>query len=291
MPLTYAAHLNAALQWRLQVCGAEPNDVKPVGPRALAFVTRRAVNGVYLDITIALAAAGAAPHERRSAVRLAHNVVTASPDLWLWTTSPARAATSNLSCVSSGSKAVTAAGAPAATRSCGRREASASRDSGATWQVSGPIGIARALLRAMCLGGPRVSLTRWFGVTVACALVTSILVSCPKDKTDVAPVGLAGSQGRSRYVVTMEGPAVDLADFRALQKDQPDAVGAYVERKRTEMAAAQAQLDSAVSGVGGRVVGRWWMSGQATVELAPGGLATVRAARGVKGIEPDRPLQ
>ena len=160
-----------------------------------------------------------------------------------------------------------------------------------TRQVSGPIGIARALLRAMCLGGPRVRLPRWFGVTVACALVASALAGCPDDAAVVAPVGLAGSQGRSRYVVTMDGPAVDLADFRALQKDQPDAVAAYVERKRAETAAAQASLDSVVSGVGGRIVGRWWMTGQATVEIAPAGLATVRAAPGVKSIEPDHALQ
>ena len=134
-------------------------------------------------------------------------------------------------------------------------------------------------------------LPRWFGVTLSCALVVGALTGCPDDTVDAVPIGLTGSEGRSRYVVTMDVPAIDLSEYRALQKDQPDAVGAYVERKRGETAAMQSSLDVVVRGVGGRVVGRWWMTGQATIEIAPAGLATVRAAPGVKAIEPDRALQ
>lgn len=157
-------------------------------------------------------------------------------------------------------------------------------------QVSGPIAVARALLRAMYLGGLHVRLPRWVGLTLSCALWLGALTGCPEDAPVVA-VGLAGSEGRARYVVTMDTPVADLSEYRALQKDQPDAVAALVDRQRASTAAAQASLDVVVRGVGGRVVSRWWMSGQATIEIAPAALATVRAAPGVKNIAPDTALQ
>ncbi len=124
---------------------------------------------------------------------------------------------------------------------------------------------------------------------VVCAVVGG--AGCPESSGDVAAVALAGTEGRGRYIVTMDVPAVDLSGYRALQKDNPEAVAGWVARKREDLAAAQAELDGVVRGVGGRVVGRWWMTGQATIEVSPAGIASVRATKGVKLIEPDQPLQ
>jgi hypothetical protein len=126
-------------------------------------------------------------------------------------------------------------------------------------------------------------------VALVALCVIMPLAGCP-DETP-APTAVAGTQGRSRYVVTMSGTPVDLAEFRALQKDSPDAVAAYVAKKRAETAAAQAGLDMVVGGVGGQVLSRWWTSGQATIEVSPAAVATIRAAPGVAAVEPDKPLQ
>lgn len=122
-------------------------------------------------------------------------------------------------------------------------------------------------------------------------VVCAVGVGCPGTEADAPPVGLTGTAGRARYVVTMAAPPPDLAEFRALPKDQPGVVEGYVAKKRAETAAAQARLDAVVGGVGGVVVSRWWMTGQATIEIAPSGLATVRATEGVKSVEPDQALK
>ncbi|MDP2340378.1 MAG: hypothetical protein Q8O67_05430 [Deltaproteobacteria bacterium] len=133
---------------------------------------------------------------------------------------------------------------------------------------------------------------RWlviFGVLSALGIA---LAGCPGDGLDgvVAP-GVAGSEGRVRYVVTFEKGGPDLAEYRTLARDNPGGVARYVDGKRAEAALAQADLDTALGVVGGKVVERWWMSNQATIEIPPTGVATVRAVAGVKSVDPDQPLQ
>lgn len=128
---------------------------------------------------------------------------------------------------------------------------------------------------------------------LAVVCLTAVVVVCVgcDDPPPADVPGLAGSEGRQRYIVTMGLAATDLDAWRTLQRDKPDEVAAFVEARRAELAKAQAGLDQVVAGLGGRVVGRWWMSGQATIEISPAALATVRAIPGVTAVEPDRPLQ
>jgi hypothetical protein len=128
-------------------------------------------------------------------------------------------------------------------------------------------------------------------LAVVCFTAAVLTCSACDDPAAVETPGLAGSDGRQRYVVTMGSTGTDLETWRVLQRDKPEEVAAFVAAKRTELAKAQAGLDQVVAGLGGRVVGRWWMSGQATIEISPGALATVRAVPGVTAVEPDRPLQ
>ncbi len=118
------------------------------------------------------------------------------------------------------------------------------------------------------------------------------LMACTDDGLgELQPRTLAGTEGRTRYLVTFEKSGPDLGPYRAIPKDNAAELLLYVENKRTETALGQAQLDAALSVVGGKVVERWWMSNQATIEVAATGLATLRAIEGVKSVDPDQPLQ
>lgn len=114
---------------------------------------------------------------------------------------------------------------------------------------------------------------------------------CPSDALTDAALGVAGTDGRSRYVVTLDAPPVDLSEYRALQKEKPDEVEAYVQRQLDACAAAQGGLDIVVKSFGGRVIHRWWTTNQATIEIPAKGVASVRATPGVKALEPDQALQ
>jgi len=90
LSLRSVARLDEHLRWRLTTCGADPHTVGPVDERARRFVVDRAVVDGCLVVTIDLLAAADALRQRDAAVRHGDDVVTASPDLWLWTTSPPR---------------------------------------------------------------------------------------------------------------------------------------------------------------------------------------------------------
>lgn len=121
------------------------------------------------------------------------------------------------------------------------------------------------------------------------ALLLCAVTGCPDDPP---PTGLPGTEGRARFVVSpTQPPVVDLEAWRALQRDNPTEAAAFVAAKRDELAAAQAGLDQVVTTYGGRVVSRWWMSGQVTIEIPGNAVANVRAAAGVASVEPDRLLE
>lgn len=123
-------------------------------------------------------------------------------------------------------------------------------------------------------------------VMLCCA---AMLTGCPEDPPVVE--GLKGTEGRNRYVVTMTAPAPDLDGYRAAAAASPDDAAAFVAKQRAALAAAQTSLDQVVAGLGGRVVNRWWMSGQATIEVSPAAIASIKALPGVTSVEPDRPLE
>ena len=117
----------------------------------------------------------------------------------------------------------------------------------------------------------------------------SVLTGCPEDPPVVE--GLKGTEGRSRYIVTMTAPPPDLDGYRAAQALSAEEGAAFVAKQRAASAAAQSGLDQLVAGLGGRVVSRWWMSGQATVEVSPAAVASIRALPEVTSVDPDRPLE
>jgi hypothetical protein len=128
-------------------------------------------------------------------------------------------------------------------------------------------------------------------VAVAAGLVVVVgLAACSEGTSDAdkAPV-VAGTAGRQRFVVTLAGATPDLGEYRKLLKENPADVPAYVEGRRAALVLPA--LDAALTGFNGRVVERWWMSGQLTVEIPPEGVASLRAVPGVSAIEPDAPLR
>ncbi len=135
-----------------------------------------------------------------------------------------------------------------------------------------------------------MQVVRCFGTALMCALLF-VVVGCSEDATDFTAPGLAGTENRVRYVVTLKGPAADLAGYRELLPTDAAAAAELATRKRRDAAAAHSKLDEAVRSVSGRVVNHWWMTNQATIEVAPSSLATVRAVEGVLRVDPDRALQ
>jgi hypothetical protein len=110
-------------------------------------------------------------------------------------------------------------------------------------------------------------------------------LACGGDKNGESRV--LGSEGRERWVVTFDGAAPDLAEYRKLLADDPSAVPAYVVKMRDRQAQAHPELEESLTALGGRVVDRWWMSNQVTIELPATGVASVQTVPGVKAMVPD----
>lgn len=122
------------------------------------------------------------------------------------------------------------------------------------------------------------------------ALLLALAVGCADDPLgDLKAPVVTGTAGRQRFVVTLAGAAPDLAEYRRLLREDPGRVAAYVDERRAAL--VRPDLEAAVAGEKGRVVQRWWMSGQLTVELEAEGVARVRALPGVTSVEPDVPLR
>lgn len=129
-------------------------------------------------------------------------------------------------------------------------------------------------------------------VAVCLCIPWMLGAGCSEDPLgDLSLPPIPGTEGRVRYVVTLDAPAPDLAEYRALLKENPGGVAAYVEKKRAEAAAAFVEVDAAVGTVGGRVVERWWMSNQSTIEIPATGVPTIRAVAKVKSVDADKPPQ
>lgn len=102
VPLQWSIDLAGDLHLQQRVCrqdGApvtEAERVAPVDPRARRFATPlTVVDGCWVN-TIDLKAMADALGARAAADRVADDVVMASPDVWLWTPTPARAGTLTL---------------------------------------------------------------------------------------------------------------------------------------------------------------------------------------------------
>jgi hypothetical protein len=115
-------------------------------------------------------------------------------------------------------------------------------------------------------------------------------VACADDALgDLKAPLVAGTAGRQRFVVTLAGAAADLGEYRRLLKEDPTRVAAYVDERRAAL--LRPEFEAAIANVNGRVVERWWMSGQITVELTNENVAALRALPGVVSVEADVPLQ
>ena len=126
-------------------------------------------------------------------------------------------------------------------------------------------------------------------LVVVLAACGGLLGACADDPLgDLKAPLVTGTAGRQRFVVTLVGAAPDLTEYRRLLKDDPARVPAYVDDRRAAM--LRPDFEAAIAGVNGRVVERWWMSGQLTVELASESVASIRALAGVASVDPDVPL-
>jgi hypothetical protein len=132
---------------------------------------------------------------------------------------------------------------------------------------------------------------RALGFVGLLALVGTTAGPACGEAAEPPPTGpvIVGSDGRQRFIVTLAGATPDLGEYRALLKSDPTAATAYVEAKRAAL--ARPDVENALGAFRGRVVERWWMSNQLTVEMEREGLATLRAVNGVTAVEPDVLLQ
>jgi hypothetical protein len=116
---------------------------------------------------------------------------------------------------------------------------------------------------------------------------TAGLVGCAEDPLgDLRPPGPAQEVGgRQRFIVTLTDAAPDLAEYRTLLKANPTAVPAYVEQRRAAL--ARPEIEAALAGLQARIVERWWMSGQLTVEVAPDQLPAIKSLPGIAAVDAD----
>ncbi|MCC7071070.1 MAG: hypothetical protein IT383_07100 [Deltaproteobacteria bacterium] len=113
---------------------------------------------------------------------------------------------------------------------------------------------------------------------------------CPGEEQPTAKPSV-GTDGRERWVVTLEGEAPDLTEFRSLTRDNPKAVAPYVDKMRQNLLAGRSELEGFLTSVDGRVVERWWMSNAITVEVPASAVASLKKQGGVKQVAPDLTLE
>ena len=124
---------------------------------------------------------------------------------------------------------------------------------------------------------------------LAGALVVAAL-GCPaKDDTRGKPTH--GTDGKERWVVTLEGEPPDLAEYRALLRDNPKAAEPYVAKMRDSLMSGRTEFEGFLTSVDGRVVERWWMSNAVTVEVPASAVETLKKQAGVKQLAPDVTLE
>lgn len=114
--------------------------------------------------------------------------------------------------------------------------------------------------------------------------------ACPGEEQPTAKP-TAGADGKERWVVTLDGEAPDLSEYRALSRDNPKAVAPYVEKMRQNLMAGRTDLDTFLTSVDGRVVERWWMSNAVTVEVPASAVESLKKQPGVKQLAADQTLE
>lgn len=128
----------------------------------------------------------------------------------------------------------------------------------------------------------------------AAALLGCVLLAgmpgCPSDD-DAGGKPTLGADGRERWVVTLEGEPPDLAEYRALVRDNPKAAAPYVAKMRDNLMSGRTELEGFLTSVDGRVVERWWMSNAITVEVPAGAVESLKKQAGVKRLAPDVTLE
>jgi hypothetical protein len=125
----------------------------------------------------------------------------------------------------------------------------------------------------------------------ALALLALAAAGCPSNGDEQGPKPTTGAEGRERWIVTFDGSAPDLGEYRALQRDNPKAVDAYVGQMRDGVMRGRAEMESFLGSVEGRVVERWWMTNAVTVEVPAGAVETLKKQPGVKSVAPDLTLE
>lgn len=120
------------------------------------------------------------------------------------------------------------------------------------------------------------------------AVAGAVLGGCSDNEAETKRV--LGTEGRERWVVTFEGPEPDLAEYRALMKENPVEAEAYAERMRKKLETDHEDLAKALESLNGRIVERWWMSQSVTVEIDASAAPSLEKVPSVKSLAPDVPL-
>ncbi len=121
-------------------------------------------------------------------------------------------------------------------------------------------------------------------------MAASLAGGCSEDPLgDLKAPATNSVAGRQRFIVTLANATPDLTEYRRLLQADPASVASYVQRRRAELGGPE--LDAALQKVDARIVERWWMSGQLTIEAPAERVTSLRSIAGITAVEPDAPLQ
>lgn len=128
-------------------------------------------------------------------------------------------------------------------------------------------------------------------LVAALHLLALDLAACPDDGEATGGKPTAGADGRERWVLSFEGEAPDLSEYRTLLQENPKAAGPYETQMRDQLMRGRTELDAFLGSVEGRVVERWWMSNAVTVEVPASAVESLKKQPGVKSVTPDPTLE
>lgn len=113
------------------------------------------------------------------------------------------------------------------------------------------------------------------------------LAGCSSETAQPVAKPVAGEGGRERWVVSFNGAAPDLTEYRTLASSDAAAAELLAEKLRKQLLVAHADFEASLQAVSGRIVETWWMANAVTVEVEGNAVPSLRGLPGVKDVAPD----